>query len=175
MFQALKQKVKIVSINPRAELHGEDRVPAFDIKCAAVCESSALIDFHPELRRVLFTENDEPDLFEQAGHDRLTALRFPRLGQLKWDLVEAGYEVRVAYGIGGASDICLADCKVDDFRFLPHVGGTVEISFRVTCHPHTADIGRLCELIQQVVVMDVTPPEPASASQLFGGAWASTN
>lgn len=48
--------------------------------------NEVLIDFHPELRHVLFKPNDASDLVEQADPTALTALRFPRLeGKLKWN------------------------------------------------------------------------------------------
>ena len=35
-------------------------------------------------------------------------------------------------------------------------------------HPDSAVVGRLCEMIQQTVEMDLTPPEPQTLGELFG-------
>lgn len=93
MFELNNEKVKIASINARAEMHGEDRRPAFDLGLEVSC---------------------------------------------------------------------------DHFKFQPQNGGTVNVLFRVIAHPETADVGRLCELIQQSIEMDVTPPEPETLQELFG-------
>jgi len=168
MFELKEQQVKITSVNARAEMHGDQPKPAFDLKCEVAVGNDALIDFHPELRAMLYKKNDAPDLVDQVEPDALTALRFPKLGPIKWDFEGRGYSVRVAYGIGGPSDIRLGDVKVDGLRLTPQQGGTVLVAFRVIAHPATDDVGRLCELIQQTIEMDVTAPEPATVQELFG-------
>lgn len=85
MFQLDKTKVKLTSINARAEIHGEDRRPAFDMMFEAKSSNDVLIPFHPELRAMLYKENDSPDLIDQVEGGSLTALRFPKMGAIKWD------------------------------------------------------------------------------------------
>lgn len=170
MFELTNHKSKLSSLNARAEIHGEDRRPAFDLKFEAACPSEVLIHFHPELRSMLYKQNDAPDLADQMDPENPTALRFPKLGTLKWDWEGTGYTVTVPYGIGGPSDIKLGECEIDDFKFSPQNGGTVLVQFRVICHPETADVGRLCEMIQQSIDITVMPPEPASLGELFGEA-----
>ena len=53
----------------------------------------------------------------------------PKLGKLKWDFECEGYSLRVAYGIGGASDISLSECKVHKVSFLCQEGGTVSVEW----------------------------------------------
>lgn len=170
MFEIRNLPVKLASVNARAELHGEEKKPAFDLKLEVNMSNDALIEFHSELRQMLFKKPDDPDLVEQGQGEALTALRFPRLGGLKWDFESEGYSVRVAYGIGGPSDINLGDCKVHKFRFQPQNGGTVAVGLTVIAHPLSDDVGRLCEMIQQTVEMDVLPPAPATVQELFGDA-----
>jgi hypothetical protein len=169
MFEIRNLPVKLASVNARAELHGEEKKPAFDLKLEANLSNDALIEFHSELRQMLYKKPDDPDLAEQGQPaEALTALRFPKLGALKWDFESEGYSVRVAYGIGGKSDINLGECKVHKFSFQPQNGGTVAVGLTVIAHPETADVGRLCEMIQQTVEMDVLPPEPKTVQELFG-------
>lgn len=168
MFEIKEAQVKIQSVNARAEMHGDKSVPAFDLKCEVNCSNDALIHFHPELRTMLYKKNDQPDLVDQADPEAINALRFPKMGALKWDFEGTGYSARVAYGMGGKSDIMLGDVKVDGLRIAPQQGGTVLISFRVIAHPATDDVGRLCEMIQQTVEMDVVAPEPTTVQELFG-------
>ncbi|MFM9434546.1 hypothetical protein ACFDR9_001605 [Janthinobacterium sp. CG_23.3] len=83
MLNIKAQQVKINSVNARAEMHGDQPKPAFDLKCEVAVGSEALIHFHPELRAFLYKKNDEPDLIDQADPDALTALSFPKMGALK--------------------------------------------------------------------------------------------
>lgn len=168
MFEIANLKTQLASVNPRAECHGKEKRPACDLKLICAMPNDVLIDFHPELRGLLYKRNDDPDLVEQADLDALTALRFPKLGKLKWDFEAEGYSLRVAYGIGGPSDINLGDCKVHKVAFLPQQGGTVSVECTVIAHPETADYGRLCEMIQQTVEMELTPPAPQTVQELFG-------
>jgi hypothetical protein len=169
MFE-LNQSAKLTSINARAERHGDDRVPAFDLKFEAAMPNNVLLDFHPELRQMLFKRNDDPDLVEQGEEDALTALRFPKMSPIKWDFEGTGYTLTVGYGIGGPSDITLAECKVDKFTFEPQNGGSVVVRFRAIAHPDSAFVGKLCEKIQQSVELVVMPPEPTTAADLFRAA-----
>lgn len=168
MLEITKHQVKLQSVNARAELHGDKSVPAFDLKFEAACPNDVLIHFHPELRSSIYKKADEPDLLDQIDTDALTALRFPKMGAIKWDWEGSGYALNVDYGLGGRSDIKLGDCKVDGVRIDPQNGGTVLLTFRVICHPETADVGRLCEMIQQNVEITLTPPAPTSLGELFG-------
>lgn len=170
MFDLPKQTVKLASLNARAKVHGDERKPAFDLKFEAVCGNDVLIAFHPELRTMLFKKDENPDLVDQINQDALTALRFPKMGTIKWDWEGIGYNVTVDYGLGDDSDIKLGDCKVDGIRIDPMNGGSVTLGFRVICHPESDDVDRLCEFIQRDVEISVTPPEPTSVQELFGDA-----
>lgn len=170
MLELSEHQCKLSSINPRAELHGEEPKPACDLKFEAACPSSVLVHFHPELRQMIFKAQENPDLVEQGGEDQLTALRFPKLGALKWDWEGSGYTLTIDYGIGGKSDITLGDCKVDGIKLEPMNGGTVRLVFRVIAHPEASDMGKIYELIGQDVTVDLSAPAPASPDQLFKDA-----
>lgn len=165
----LNQSVKLANVNPRAEMHGEDPKPAFDLKIEATCSSSVLLHFHPELRQHLFKKDENPDLVDQVTEgDGLTVLRYPKMGQIKWDWEGVGYTATVGYGLGGPSDIVLNDCKVDHFKIEAQNGGSVIVTFRIIAHPDTEDIGKLCEFIQRDIDLDLQPPAPQTVQELFG-------
>lgn len=168
MFE-ITQQVKLANVNPRAEKHGEDTKPALDLKIEATCPSSVLIHFHPELRQHLFKKDESPDLVDQVIEgDGLTALRYPKMGAIKWDWEGTGYTATVDYGMGGDSDIVLADVKVDHFTIEPQNGGSVIITFRIIAHPEADDVGKLCEFIQRDIDLVLTPPAPTTVHELFG-------
>lgn len=168
MFDLDQATVKLASVNPRAEKHGEDTKPACDLKIEAVLPSSALIHFHPELRQHLYKKDDSPDLIDQViDGDGMTALRYPKMGPLKWEWEGTGYSATVDYGMGGDSNIELGDVKVDHFVFEPQNGGSVTVTFRILAHPDSDDMGKLCEFIQRDIELTLTPPEPKTAADLF--------
>lgn len=158
MFE-LNQAVKLISVNARAEIHGDERKAAFDLKFEANAHSDILNHFHFSLRNMLFKQPDSPDMLQQIGEgDTLTDLRFPLMGPLKWDLEGIGYHLTIPYGTGGKSDIKLGDCKVDKFKLTPINGGAVNIEFRVIVHPDAKDVGKICDMIQQEIDVILTAP-----------------
>lgn len=170
MLELSQHQCKLVNVNPRAEKHGKELAPACDLKFEALCPSSILRHFDPDLRESLFKKDEDPDLADQATEDALTALRFPKLGGLAWQFEGTGYTLNVDYGLGGDSNIELDDCRVDKITFEPMIGGTVRLTFRVISHPDADAMGRLYELIQREVIVDLTGPEPANAADLFKDA-----
>ena len=168
MFAIRSLNTQLASVNPRAECHGQEKKPAFDLKLICAMPNNVLDDFRPELRALLFKRAEEPDLIEQADPAALTALRLPEIdGKVKWKFEREGYSLRVSYGIGGPSDIHLTECKVHKLAFVPMQGGTVSVECTVIAHPESADVGRLCEMIQQTVEMDLIPPAPTTLDELF--------
>ena len=159
----LKQQVKLASVNARAEIHGDERKSAFDLKFDASVPSADLIEFHPSLRAFLYKEATSPDLASQGGDDKETELRFPLLGDLKWDWEGTGYHLEVEYGTGGKSNIKLGDVKIDKFKISPQNGGTVLIEFRAIVHPESKDVGKLCEMIQTDIGIHLISPEEADS------------
>ncbi|WP_313632502.1 hypothetical protein [Massilia timonae] len=168
MFQLKDQKAKLTSVNPRAELHGDQPKPACDLMIEVACASSVLNDFHPDLRAMLYKKDENPDLVEQLEGDSMTALRLPKLGPMKWDQECTGYSVEVDYGMGGDSNIVLGDVKVDKFKFTAQEGGTVTVQCRIIAHPDEKVIGPLCNFIQRDIILSITPPAPQTVQELFG-------
>ncbi|MCQ9378839.1 hypothetical protein [Methyloversatilis sp. XJ19-49] len=165
MFSLDKQESTLTSVNPRAELHGEDKHLAVDLGFAITVSNDVLSEFDPALKNALYRVADasDSDMFkDEPGY--LPKLRFPLLGSLKWGKEYAGYSITVHYGVSG-NDIHMGDCDVDKFRFDCKDGGSVGVSFRVIAHPKSEDLGRLCEMIQQGVTLSLVAP----ADDMAGG------
>lgn len=159
MLELDKQKSKLISVNPRAELHGEETKMAIDLHFEFVGSNDVLSHFDPFLKGALYKkgESAQGELIADASH--LPVLRFPSMGPIKWDYVGLGYELTVHYGLDGKSDIKLGDLQVDKFKFTCKDGGSVITGFRVICHPSSSDTGRLCEMVGQIVDITLLPPE----------------
>lgn len=169
MFSLSHQKAKLSSVNPRSELHGQDKKLAVDLKFEMKVSNDVLSEFDPSLKSALYKKGDtQGDLIDEPGH--LPALKFPMMGAIKWGKDFAGYNTVIHYGVSGAQDIVLLECEVDNFRFDCQDGGTVAVSFRVIAHPEPTELVRLCEMIQQEVEMSLIEPEAENVQQLFGEA-----
>jgi len=158
MFSLQNQSAKLTSVNPRAEIHGQEHVMAADLKFQIKVSNDVLSEFHPSLKSSLYGKGDaaQGELINEPGH--LPTLKFPEMGVVKWGKNFAGYEVVVHYGLGGKSDIHLMTCEVDQFAFDCQDGGTVIVGFRVIAHPEPGELGRLCEMIQQDVEISLIEP-----------------
>lgn len=157
---ALKQAVKIRNVNCRAELHGDEYKVAVDISVEVKVSNDMLVEFHPSLKPFLFEKDENPAQNELAlgDADRLTKLRMPLMGNVKWGWEGEGYELFVEHGVSRDSGVLMIDCKVDHFTFEPLEGGSVSIKFRTIAHPREDDIGKLVSLIQQEVGIELDPP-----------------
>lgn len=167
MFELFQQRVKLSSVNPRAEIHGDKKKPACDLKFEYAAENDILMDFNAHLLVSLYTQpEDQADLIEPG---RLSQLRFPKMGAFKWDITGKGYTMTVDYGIGGPlSDIVLGGVDIDGFKLVPQNGGTVIVVFRAIVHPDEVAFGKLCSLVQQDITMTLTAPPPQTVGELFG-------
>lgn len=163
-FELQKARAKITSVNVRAEIHGDNRVPACDIKVSVKMSNAALDHFATGLKEAIFSGGEPKQGDMLGGVSSLTSRRFPNLGVLTWDWKGAGYDFTAHYGVDGSQDIDLK-ADIDGFRFNCEEGGTVEIGFRAQAHPTEAQLGRLCTLIQCEVDITLTPPKAESQKQ----------
>lgn len=170
MFSLKNQAAKLTNVNPRAELHGQDKKLAVDLKFEIKVSNDVLSEFDASLKGSLYKKADDGqgDLIADPGY--LPTLKFPLMGAVKWGKSFDGYETVIHYGVSGAQDIHLVECAVDNFRFDCQDGGTVVVSFRVIAHPEASELGRLCEMIQQEVEMSLIEPEAETVQELFGEA-----
>jgi hypothetical protein len=154
---------RLLNVNPRPELHGEDKKAAADLKITTHLPNTELAQFHPNLKHLLYVkDSDRPDLVSQADPEHATMLRFPQLlAPLKWQGEIVGAAITVHRGISAKSDLKIEGCLVNEFRLEPMEGGSVAVTFRVQFHPDEKTIGRLCMLTGTDVVVSVAPPEEA--------------
>jgi hypothetical protein len=168
MFRIHQQDCRLLSVNPRAELHGEDTKLACDLKFKTMLPNDALEMFDDRLKTTLFGARplDEQDLADQGmSSDYLPALRFPSMGPIKWEYESDGYTAHISRGITGYEDIKLNKVAIDKFVFECLEGGSVEMQFRVVAHPNTEAVGSLCELIQSDVDLSMIPPSASESIQ----------
>lgn len=166
MFALKEFSATIVDFNPRRELHGEEPMPAADLKLSIKVGNDVLEHFHPKLRKSLYhydkkkEADGEADLVDQARKESLPHLIFPKLSYpLKWDDGIVGASVKLAFGVSGKSDVELVGCDLNSFVLSPMEGGTIQINMRVQCHPDQAQAGQLYMMMGTEVEVTVTYPE----------------
>jgi hypothetical protein len=160
MFSLEKQQCKLDNVNPRAEIHGPDKVLAVDLKISFKESNDILSEFDPLLKSAFYTKSEaaQGELIDDVNY--LPTLKFPLLHALKWEKKYAGYELIVHLGLGGKnSDVEMIECQVDNFKFDLQDGGSVITSFRVIAHPKESELGKLCSLIQQEIEVALLPPD----------------
>lgn len=167
MFSVANQAAKLMSVNPRAEIHGTDHVMVANLKFVIKVGNDVLSEFDPSLKSSLYKKADghHGELINDAGH--LPSLKFHLMGPVKWGSKFSGYETVIHYGVSGAQDIHLIDCAVDNFSFDCYDGGTVIVSFRVIAHPEPNELGRLCEMIKREVYITVCRPSADACDSLI--------
>lgn len=164
-FELSEVTAHLINVNPRAELHGEDKKPAGDLKIRVDLGNDCLVFFHPQLKAFLYHYDPsvDADLVDQAKQIDATYLphiRFPNLPALKFTNECIGATVTIHQGIPGTkkSDIVLEVCNIDNFVIEPKQGGTCTVTFRVQAHPDEQSFGKLCAVIGCPISLSIVPP-----------------
>jgi hypothetical protein len=153
MFTLDKKTCKLLSVNARAEKHGKERVPAYDLKLAIDLPNTVLDHFHAKLNGFFFKLSDQMDI---EGEDREIELVFPQLeSPFNFNAEFISPEVIIEYGIDSISAINMGECIVNKFKFYPKEGGTVGVGFRVIAHPSEDDVGKICSFIQRELELTI--------------------
>lgn len=166
---------RLKDINVRSEKHGPDHLePAVDLAFQIDAANSILSAFDGHLLNALYhrSEASAGDGGQQSldGVEEVASLpnlRFPSMGPIKWGKELAGYTLTIDHGLGGASEIQLVDCKVNEFKIEPKEGGTVQVRFRVQCATHLTErtMGKLALLAQNEVPITLIAPATAEQQQ----------
>lgn len=157
------KQLRLVKINLRDEHHGDQLKKALDMIVSGQWANSVLDQFHPALRAALYSKAG-PDASDDVQRDLdlpvtdMPNIRFARLETpLKWDWKIEGATVEVHYGAG--KPIVLQLCKVDDFKFTPLEGGTVEIAMKISTSTELTEkvLGKLA-IISGDIEIALQPP-----------------
>lgn len=130
-------KVKILEV---ALLSSKNRPPGANpgvrLDVQADVPNYVLTEFDGGLRTALFTKSDEaassakdkrqtlPGVEEVSDLPNLTSIG-RHVKKLSWSEKLTGYTATIDHGIGGASNLVLSDCVLENFRFAAKQGGTV--------------------------------------------------
>jgi len=158
--------VTVMHVNLRDELHGDESVPAIDLKLSKEMSNAVLDSFKPGLRKLLYFKSKTPrepaqGALELEEPNDLPDLRFPELGVIKWKADQEGCTLTLDYGLGGKSNVRLTDCKANEWRLECKEGGTVKVTWRVQrVQPDKRAVGELSGMLKhEVQAMLTASPE----------------
>ena len=166
-FELNEVTAKLLHLNARGEIHGEDNVPAGDLKIKVDLGNDCLAMFHPALKSMLyhFDQSADQDLVDEAQKqdpEYKPHLRFPNIPAIKPTDQCTGASVTIHQGVPGSgknkADICLDLCNIDNFVIEPKQGGTCSITFRIQAHPDEKASGKLWALIGSNIMLSIAPP-----------------
>lgn len=166
IFNLQKERCKLAHLNVRGELHGEETVPAIDLKFEFDSANNVLSKLHPDLRAAFYRADDNRDLI--VG-DHLPALKFPLLDPtIGWDIEIPRVVLRVHADDG---DLVLAGGKVNAFKLTLKEGGTVNWKFRAQfSDPNKEVLAALSGLLQQVMPITLESRDEEQEGDLFDQA-----
>lgn len=161
-------RVTITNVNVRSEKHGDEHVPAADIKVKWTTGNDALDEFHSSLCVMFYKPAEGQEQQAQAELDGVPAvsslplLRCPVLEpSIKLNTEGIGYRVEIDRGLGGPSNIVLGDCKLNRFAAALKEGGSVEITWTIQAAKLTEDqLGKLATMIDAETHITAVPPPP---------------
>jgi len=137
MFNLDKSKATIKSLTSRIEHHGEERVPASDIKLSVDVPAEMLDGISPGLCASLYrkpTRGDQIALIDKKAEQAFTQVRHPGLAPQQLKAKFPGYEIELGDDLGDAYEqrAFFAESEVKNFTITPRDGGSTTVEFTVS-------------------------------------------
>ncbi len=148
-FNLVKERLLLVNLNLRTEMHGDQRESAVDIAFEFDSANNILAKLHKDLRTTFYRGDDTADMLNP---EHMPHLRLPLLGPISWD-VEIPRTRLVVHDVDDAShDVVLGGGRTNKFRLTMKEGGTVNWKFRVQFSKPDEDmVARLMRVLNQKV------------------------
>lgn len=162
-------KLKITDVVVLSQKNRQpDDNPGVKISIECAMPNYALTHFDGALRGALFQKKPGTVASGQQSLDGIQAISdLPhlspigqKLGWFHWDSEGTGYTLTIDRGMGGKSDLVLADCTIGNFRLHGNEGGTVDVRFDVESEDASEKaFGRLAKLKSTEIEATLLPPE----------------
>lgn len=160
-------KCKIVDVQVLSQKNREpDDLPGAKLSVHMSMSNDLLAYFDGLLKGWLFTKNGGPGgqkgLELTSDMPDLTKIG-ARLGWFQWHVDLTGYTFEIDRGMGGASNLVIADSTLSGWRFLCKEGGTVDAKFDIeSANVSKLLFGELATLKSREVDAMFTPPDPSA-------------
>jgi hypothetical protein len=161
MFQLTNPtEVKLCSMTPRTEKHGDEDVSAVSLSLRLTGPNTLLDTLQPGLRDALYKAVDGQE--DLPGVEPATPLLRARgIESVKLTACFEGWTLAIDQGIDESDPIKLGGSKIDKFVVEPKEGGSIDLTFRVgSSDIDEAEAGWLFGHLGQQIVVTVAAPEP---------------
>ncbi len=152
MLEFIKHPVKILHLNIRTELHGDEERTAVDIKLGFDLPNRSLDKLSPTLRTSLYEAPDDPDLLGPDA-DHLTHVKNPQLGTLRWsgEFAPVGLHLHTGNGRGAKGDLLFAEATFGKLAITAMEGGTCACVARAQILPNPEETAKLVGLLKHEI------------------------
>jgi hypothetical protein len=162
MFEITEGDVLLAHLNTRTEKHGDEDIGAIDLKIKCRAANTILDLFDPRLRSTLFQRAGGGQQADMHSPEHLPQRVFPHIPSVNWDDKLDGYTAVIGTGLGLIS-VTLGQVKVHKFKFEPVDGGTVDLTYTVSCNPSAEQVAAVYPLNGQGIILTLTPPKSDGA------------
>lgn len=158
MFEITEGDVLLAHLNTRTEKHGEEDVGAIDLKIKCRASNTILNLLDPRLRTTFFQRAGGGQQADMHSPEHLPQRVFPHIPSFTWDDKLEGYTASIGTGLGLVT-VTLNQVKVHKFKFEPVDGGTVDLTYTVSCNPSAEQVAAVYPLNGQGIILTLTPPK----------------
>lgn len=162
MFEITEGDVLLAHLNTRTEKHGDEDIGAIDLKIKCRAANTILDLFDPRLRSTLFQRAGGGQQADMHSPEHLPQRVFPHIPAVNWDDKLEGYTASIGTGLGLVT-VTLGQVKVHKFKFEPVDGGTVDLTYTVSCNPSAEQVAAVYPLNGQGIILTLTPPKSDGA------------
>lgn len=165
MFQiTTPTEVKLCSMTPRTEKHGDEDVSAVSLSLRVTGPNTMLDILQPGLRDALYKPVEGQE--QLPGVEPSTPLLRSRgIESVKLTACFEGWTLAIDQGIDESDPIKLGGSKIDKFVVEPKDGGSIELTFRVgSSDIDETEAGWLFGHLGQQIVVTVAAPEVKPAA-----------
>jgi len=165
MFQiTTPTEVKLCSMTPRTEKHGDEDVSAVSLSLRVTGPNTMLDILQPGLRDALYKPVEGQE--QLPGVEPSTPLLRSRgIESVKLTACFEGWTLAIDQGIDESDPIKLGGSKIDKFVVEPRDGGSIELTFRVgSSDIDETEAGWLFGHLGQPIVVTIAAPEAKPAA-----------
>ncbi len=163
MFNLTNHPATLASLNTRTEKHGEDNVPACDLKIKTTMVAAMAEALIPGLRASFFRKPTVGEQQNLLDDDNRTQVKYAHMSAPKFDITLTGYALEIERGMGMSKPIVLQGVELKRFEAAFADGPSVELTFTASCHPDKSVVAELYEMQQEDVQITLVPPKTARA------------
>ncbi|ACC72572.1 hypothetical protein PPMP20_26590 [Paraburkholderia phymatum] len=154
MLDFIRHPVRILHLNVRTEVHGDEERTAVDIKLGFDLPNRALDKLSPSLRASLYEVLDDPNL-PVLGPDgqHLTHVKNPQLGTLKWagEYAPVGLHFHTGNGRSAKGDLLFPEATFGKLAITAKEGGTCACVARAQILPNPDETAKLVGLLKHEI------------------------